>query len=96
MNDRIAVEKIHGGHEAILELLPGGDANVPQDGTGEFRKEALDEIEPRAVIGVKVNSKRCTGWTTGLLSEMSKEELVDALRMSWTHALPKKRNRRPQ
>ena len=36
------------------------------------------------------------GWTTGLLSEMNKEELVDALRMSWTHALPKKRSRRPQ
>ena len=51
MNDGIAVEIIHGGHEAILELLLGGDANVPQDGTGEFREEALDEIEPRAVIG---------------------------------------------
>jgi hypothetical protein len=24
---------------------------MPQDGTGEFRKEALHEIEPRAVIG---------------------------------------------
>ena len=24
---------------------------MPQDGTGEFREEALDEIEPRAVIG---------------------------------------------
>ena len=45
------VEIIHGGHEAILELLLGGDTNVPQDGTGEFREEALDEIEPRAVIG---------------------------------------------
>jgi hypothetical protein len=45
------VEIIHGGDEAILELLLGGDANVPQDGTGEFREEALDEIEPRAVIG---------------------------------------------
>ncbi len=51
MNDGIVVEIIHGGDEAILELLLGGDANVPQDGTGEFREEALDEIEPRAVIG---------------------------------------------
>ena len=49
MNDGIAVEIIHGGHEAILELLLGGDANVPQDGTSEFREEALDEIEPGAV-----------------------------------------------
>ena len=51
MNDGIVVEIIHGGHEAILELLLGGDANIPQDGTGEFREEAFDEIEPRAVIG---------------------------------------------
>jgi len=51
VNDGIGVEIIHGGDEAILELLLGGDANVPQDGTGEFREEALNEIEPRAVIG---------------------------------------------
>jgi hypothetical protein len=24
---------------------------VPQDGTGEFGEKALDEIEPRAVLG---------------------------------------------
>jgi len=46
VNDGIVVEIIYGGHEAILELLLGGDANVPQDGAGEFREEALDEIEP--------------------------------------------------
>jgi len=51
VNNGIAVEIIHGGHKAILEFLLGGDANVPQDGTSEFREEALDEIEPRAVLG---------------------------------------------
>ena len=51
MNDGIAVEIVHGSDQPILELLLGGDANVPQDGTGEFRKEALHEIEPRAVSG---------------------------------------------
>ena len=51
MNDRIAIEIIHGGQEAILELLLGCDADVAQDGAGEFGKEALDEIEPRAVLG---------------------------------------------
>ena len=35
MNDRIAVEIIYGGHEAIPELLLGRDADVAQDGTGE-------------------------------------------------------------
>ena len=29
----------------------GCDADVAQDGAGEFGKEALDEIEPRAVLG---------------------------------------------
>ena len=51
MNDGIAVEIIHGGHEAILELLLGGDADVAQDGAGELGKEALDEIEPGTVLG---------------------------------------------
>ena len=39
MNDGIVVEIIYGGHEAILEVLLGGDANVPQDGTASFEKK---------------------------------------------------------
>jgi len=39
---RVAVEKLHGGHEAILELLLGCDADVAEDRTGEFGKETLD------------------------------------------------------
>ena len=50
MNGGIAVEIIHGGHETILELLLGGDADVAQDGAGEPGKEALDEIEPGTVL----------------------------------------------
>jgi hypothetical protein len=34
------------------------------------------------------------GWTTGLLSELSEEELASALRTAWTHAVPKKPTRR--
>jgi hypothetical protein len=44
VNNRIAVEIIHGGHEAILELLLGSDADVAQDGTREFGKKSLCEI----------------------------------------------------
>jgi hypothetical protein len=51
VNDRIAVEIIDRGHEAILELLLGCDADVAQDRAGEFGKETLDEIEPGAVLG---------------------------------------------
>ena len=50
MNDRVLVEVVHGGHETILEFLHGRDPDVAQH-AGEFGKEALDEIEPRAVLG---------------------------------------------
>jgi hypothetical protein len=39
VNDRIVVEVVHGGHEAVLELLFGGDADVAQNRTGELREE---------------------------------------------------------
>jgi hypothetical protein len=39
VNDRIAVEKLHGGHETMLEFLLGCDADVAQDRAGEFGKE---------------------------------------------------------
>jgi hypothetical protein len=55
---RVAVEKLRCGHEAILEFLLGYDADVAQRRAGEFGKEALDEIEPRAVLGSESNSKR--------------------------------------
>jgi hypothetical protein len=51
VNDGIAVEIFHGGHEALLEFLFGCDADVAQDGAGEFGEEALNEIEPGAVLG---------------------------------------------
>ena len=51
MNDRIVVEVVHGGHEAVLEFLFGGDADVAEDRTGELREEALDEVEPGAMLG---------------------------------------------
>jgi hypothetical protein len=51
VNDGIAVEIIYGGHEAILKFLFGYYADVAQEGAGEFGKEALDEIELRAVLG---------------------------------------------
>jgi hypothetical protein len=38
VNDRIAIEIIHGGHKAILELLFGGDADVPRAERASFEK----------------------------------------------------------
>jgi len=34
----------------ILEFPLGCDTDVAQDGAGKFGKEALDEMEPRAVL----------------------------------------------
>jgi hypothetical protein len=48
VNDGVLVEVVD---EAILEFLLGGDADVAQHGAGEFGKEALDEVEPGAVLG---------------------------------------------
>ena len=74
MNNRIAVEIIHGGHEAILELLLGCDADVAQDGAGEFGKEALDEIEPGAMPGSESEFKAVRPLTgepgSGLFGDM--------------------------
>jgi len=46
VNDGIAIELIHGGHDAVLELLFGCDADVAQHRAGELGEEAFDEIEP--------------------------------------------------
>jgi hypothetical protein len=50
VNDGVLVEVFHGGHEPILEFLLGGNANVAQHRARKFGKEALDEVEPGAVL----------------------------------------------
>ena len=51
MNDGLLVEIVDGGHDAILKFFFGGDADLAQDGAGELGEEALDQIEPGAVLG---------------------------------------------
>ena len=51
VNDGMAIEFIHGGHDAVFELLFGCDADVAQDRASELGEEALDEVEPGAVLG---------------------------------------------
>ena len=53
MDDGVSIEVIHGGHDAVLEFLFGCDADMAQDRAGELGEEALDEVEPRAVLGGK-------------------------------------------
>src|SRR2546430_5314003 len=51
VNDGMAIEFIHGSHDAILEFLFGSDADVAQYRAGELGEEPLDEIEPGAMRG---------------------------------------------
>jgi hypothetical protein len=47
----MAIELVHGGHDAVLEFQLGCDADVAQHRAGELGEEALDEIEPGAMLG---------------------------------------------
>jgi len=51
MDDGMLVDVIRGSHDAIFEFLFGCDADVPQDGAGKFREEAVDQVQPGAVLG---------------------------------------------
>src|SRR6202165_5855273 len=51
VDDRMSVDIVEGGHDAVLECLLGLDAYAAQDGAGELGEEALDEVEPGTVLG---------------------------------------------
>src|ERR1700716_627397 len=51
MDDRVAIDVVDTGHDALLELLLRPNPDVAQDRAGELGEEALDEIEPGAVFG---------------------------------------------
>ena len=51
MNDGIAIEEVDGGHDAIPALLFGRDADMEQHGAGQLGEEALNEVEPGAMLG---------------------------------------------
>ncbi len=50
MNDRFRIEVLHGGHEPVLELLLGRDPDMAEDRSRQLGEEALDEVEPRAML----------------------------------------------
>ena len=61
MNDGLLIEIVHVSHYPILEFLFGRDADVAEDGAGKFREEALDEVEPGAVLGSEGEFKAVRG-----------------------------------
>ena len=61
MDDWVSINVIDGSHDAVLEFLFGSHADVAQNGAGKLREEALDQVEPGAVLGREVKSKRPGG-----------------------------------
>jgi hypothetical protein len=51
VNHRTLVDVVHGGHDAILEFLFGCDTNAAQGRPAQLGKEALDNVQPRTVLG---------------------------------------------
>jgi len=51
VDDGMAIDVVDTGHDALLELVLGGDADMAQDRAGELGEEALDEVEPGTVLG---------------------------------------------
>ena len=74
MDDRMSVELVDCGDDALLEFLFRCDSDVAQDGAGKFGKEALDEIEPGAVLGSESEFEPVCGLTgepsSGLFGDM--------------------------
>jgi len=50
VDDGVSVELVHGGHDTVLELLFGCDADMAQHRAGELGEETLDEVKPGAVL----------------------------------------------
>jgi hypothetical protein len=51
VDDRVAVDMFDTGHDALLEFLLRGHADVAEDRSGELGEEAFDEVEPGAMLG---------------------------------------------
>ena len=50
VNDRLRIEVLHGGHEPVLKLLLGCDAEMSQDGPRQLGEEAFDQVQPGAML----------------------------------------------
>jgi hypothetical protein len=51
MDDWMLVDVIHGGHDAILDLLFGCNTDAAQDGARELGKEAFNQVQLGAMLG---------------------------------------------
>jgi hypothetical protein len=66
--------------DPVAEFVLAGNGNAMQDRAGHFGDEDLDPVEPRGVVGVKINSKR-----PGLVArkwQVSRERLSSGIQIS--------------
>jgi hypothetical protein len=50
VDDRLLVDVIDGGQDALREFLFGDDAYVAEHGAGELGEEAFNQVQPRAML----------------------------------------------
>jgi hypothetical protein len=62
MDDRIAIDVLDTCHDALLEFVLRCHADVAQDRAGELGEEALNEVEPGAVLGCKGELEAAGRW----------------------------------
>jgi hypothetical protein len=90
MDDGMLVDVIHDSHDAILEFLFGCDADRPQDGAGKFREEAVDQVQPGAVLGSESEFEAAPGcWASEpfvSLCGMTVEDRLDR-RADWVDGI---------
>ena len=51
MDDRIAIEVVDELGDTLFQLVFGVDADVAEHGAGGFGEEALDQVQPGAMLG---------------------------------------------
>ena len=64
MNNRVAINVLDTSRDALFELLFRSHPYVAQNRAGELGEEALDEVEPGAVLG-REGELEATGWSSG-------------------------------
>src|SRR6202045_243488 len=64
VDDRVAINVLDTSRDALLELLFRSHPYVAQNRAGELGEEALDEIEPGAVLG-REGELEAAGWSSG-------------------------------
>ena len=62
MDHGISVEVFDGGHDALLEFLFGSDTDMAQTERASLEKKPSIRLSQEPWVGVKVNSKRPSGW----------------------------------